>query len=298
MIIIGEMNMRSSVFRFFCIIAMTALLLSYLPSSSEGEVEVPYQKISGMVIEFNGTRAAGEPVPGAEVYIEQEPSDEPMAFTNETKTNSEGYFEVWQTAGDHRITIKANGYRKYVKVIEVTEGEDLSLDIQMEPGEDKYDVELEPAEVSLKIGPGGSKVITLKVKNTGSTVDSYNVSVMGDDISWMSMGNTRSMANGGPYSQSVSNMEDNGVADVDINISVPEDTVYGNYTFTLSARSYWDQQVAFETPLTIEVKSVEEEQEPQEEEEEDDDNPIPFIGLASIVFTSLLFGAMKRKRNR
>ncbi|MBU0764021.1 MAG: hypothetical protein KJ607_04210, partial [Bacteroidetes bacterium] len=46
--------------------------------------------IAGTIYYFNnGLKAVGDPVPGAEVYIEQEPNDEPVA---NTETDSAGYY--------------------------------------------------------------------------------------------------------------------------------------------------------------------------------------------------------------
>ncbi|MGA1822586.1 MAG: carboxypeptidase regulatory-like domain-containing protein [Thermoplasmatota archaeon] len=282
--------MRSTTIRNICMITMTALLISLIPSISEGQEGDVMQRIRGTVIEYKGTRATGEPVPGAEVYIEQEPNEEPMAFTNQTKTNSEGYFEIWQKAGDYRITVKASGFKKYTKVIEVIEGKELPLNIELKPGEDVYDVQQDPAGVTRNMKPGESAILRMQVQNTGSTIDSYNVSIKGDKLSWMSMGSTRSSSVGGPYSQSVSNLEDNGIADIDINITIPDDTDPGNYTFTITTRSYWDPQASVETPLTIKIESV-------EEEAEDDDASLPFLGLASLIGIMILGGIFKRKRD-
>ncbi|MEA3558809.1 MAG: hypothetical protein U9R75_06095 [Candidatus Thermoplasmatota archaeon] len=80
----------------------------------------------------------------------------------------------------------------------------------------------------------------------------------------MSMGSTRSTANGGPYSQSVSNLEDNGVAEIEINVTVPDGTEPGNYTFTITTRSYWDKQVIVEIPLTLVVEEFGPEPIPEE----------------------------------
>jgi uncharacterized membrane protein len=256
----------------------------------DGEGDETMQKIYGTVIEFKGTRAPGEPVPGAEVYIEQEPNEEPMAFTNQTKTNSEGYFEVWQKAGEYRITVKAAGYGKVTKVFTVNRGKDQQLAIQMYPGKDVYDVRFGKEQMETTLRPGGSAILKVSVRNTGNATDSYNVSVKGDKLSWMSMGRTRSVDVGGPYSQSVSNLEDNGIADIEINVTVPEDAETGNYTFTLTTRSYWDPQVAEEIPLTINVEPVE------DESEEDDENGLPFLGVSSLLFVLFLGGSLRRKR--
>lgn len=269
---------------------MIALLFSFIPSITDGQEDVPMQRIYGTVIEFNGTRAAGEPVPGAEVYIEQEPNDEPMAFTNQTKTNSEGYFEVWQKAGDYRITVKASGYKKFTNVIEVTEEKNLSLNIQLNPGEDIFDVSLSPADMNRTMKPGESTILRVNVKNTGNTSDSYNISIKGDRITWMSMGSVRSSSSGGPYSQSVSNLEDNGISDIEINVTVPDDIGPGNYSFTVTARSYWNSQVFVEVPLILHIESV-------EDGSEESDNSIPFLGMASLLLTILVGGALKRKRD-
>ncbi len=269
---------------------MIALLFSFIPSITDGQEDVPMQRIYGTVIEFNGTRAAGEPVPGAEVYIEQEPNEEPMTFTNQTKTNSEGFFEVWQKAGDYRISVKASGYKKYTKVIEVNTDKNVSLDIQLNPGEDEYDVSLSPVDMNKTMKPGESIILRMNVKNIGNTSDSYNVSIKGDKLTWMSMGSTRSASSGGPYSQSVSNLEDNGIADIEINVTIPEDIEPGNYTFTVTARSYWNSQVFVEVPLILHVESV-------EDESEEDDNSLPFLGMASLLLTILIGGSLKRKRD-
>ena len=284
--------MKVSTVGYACLISF--ILISFLPAAASGEDTPTMQKIYGTVTEFNETRAAGEPVPGAEVYIEQEPNEEPMAFVNQTKTDSKGNFEVWQKVGDYRITITASGFKKVTKVVTINERKDLEINIEMVAGTDSYNVELEPDEMTVTVNPGGSIVLQLKVKNTGNTSDSYNVSIKGDKLPWMSMGSTRSTANGGPYSQSVSNLEDNGVADIDINVTVPDDTEPGNYTFTITTRSYWDQQVIVEIPLTLNVVSVETEPEPDVVVEEE--SGLPFLGLPALLVLFLLGGALRRRR--
>jgi carboxypeptidase family protein len=275
------------------IFLISFIVMSFVPAAVSGEDSPKMQKICGTVTEFNGTRAAGEPVPGAEVYIEQEPNEEPMSFTNQTKTDSEGYFKIFQKAGDYRITVKASGFKKITKVVTVKEGRDLEINIEMLPGNDTYDVDLEPEDITSTVRPGGSVVLQLTVKNTGNTSDSYNVSIKGDKMPWVSMGSTRSTANGGPYSQSVSNLEDNGISDIEINVTVPGDTEPGNYTFTITTRSYWDQQVMEEIPLTLTVKAVEPEPEPIPEEE---DSGLPFLSLSALLVLFFAGGAIRRRR--
>jgi hypothetical protein len=286
----GVSVMKSSTIRSICFLSLIALLISLVPSLSRGQEDEPFQKIYGKIIEYKGTRAAGEPVPGAEVYVEIEPNDEPMAFTNQTKTNSEGYFEVWQKAGDYRITVKASGYKKFTKVIEVSADKDLLMDIQLNPGEDTYDIELGPEVVTKTLRPGGSMVVKMTVKNTGNTTDSYNVSVKGDKLTWMSMGSTRSSSIGGPYSQSVSNLEDNGIADIEINVTIPEDAEPGNYTFTVTSRSYWSEGVSNEATLNIDI-------EPEDDEvAEEDDSSTPFLGISALLLSFVIGGGLRRKR--
>ncbi len=285
------MYMKTSMIRSVCLAFFMLIVISFLPAVAPGEDTPAMQKISGTVTEFNGTRAAGEPVPGAEVYIEQEPNDEPMSFVNRTRTDSSGYFEVWQKVGEYRITVEASGFKKFTEVVSVLEREDLEINIEMVPGNDSYDVDLEPEETTCTIKPGGSIVLQLTVKNTGNTSDSYNVSIKGDKVPWVSMGSTRSFANGGPYSHSVSNLEDNGVADIDINVTVPDDTEPGNYIFTVTARSYWNQQVIDETSLTLTVEAVEPEPVPEEED------IIPFLGLPALLLLLFVGGAIGRRRN-
>ena len=107
-------------------------------------------------------------------------------------------------------------------------------------------------------------------------------------MTWVSMGSTRSRANGGPYSQSVSNMEDNGIVDIDVNITVPEEAEPGDYTFSVKTRSYWDQDTMDESILTLTVEQID----PEPASEEDD---APFLGLSAIVIV-ILIGAILRKR--
>jgi len=282
--------MRSSTIRSICVISMIALFISFIPSIAEGQEDEPLQKIFGVVTEFKDTRAAGEPVPGAEVYIEQEPITDPMTTKNQTKTNTKGYFEFMQKAGDYRITVKASGFKKFTKVVTVNVGKELQVNIHLNPGKDVYDVSIGPDEMTRTLKPGDSAILRMNVKNMGNTTDTYNVSIKGDKLTWMSMGSTRSASGGGPYSQSVSNLEDNGVADIEVNVTVPDDAEPGNYTFTVTTRSYWDQQVVDEIPINIIVKSVE--QEPEDEEE----SSIPFLALPSILFVLFLGGALHRKR--
>jgi hypothetical protein len=103
------------------------------------------------------------------------------------------------------------------------------------------------------------------------------------------MGSTRSTDVGGPYSQSVSNLEDNGICDIEINVTVPDDTEPGNYTFTLSSRSYWGPQAVEEISFNIIVKSV-------EEGPDEEDNGLPFLGLSSLLLAIFVGGALGKKR--
>lgn len=259
------------------------VLVSLLSVAGSGKESETLSRIHGKVTEYNGTRAAGQPVPGAEVYIEQEPPKRPLSFLNETETDPDGQFEVFRKPGDYRITVTAEGYKKHAEVISVPAGEDLEVNIELITGTDNYDVDLD-VSTEATLQPGGSTVLSFEVENTGDTGDYYNVSVEGDELSWISLGKIRSAANGGPYSQSVSLMEDNRAANLDINITVPEDTDPGNYTFTIKARSLWDPDTTDEEILVIRVDPGEE-----------DEDAIPFVGLFPVVVT-LIPALFVRKR--
>jgi hypothetical protein len=254
-----------------------------------------YQRIYGTVTEISTMRAAGEPVPGAEVYIEQEPNEEPMAFTNQSKTDSEGNFEIWQVPGQYRIWVKAQGYSKTWNVFTVPDEKGVRLDIELVPGSDTYSPEFKTEKLERSLEAGSSAVVKFQIENGGDTVDSYNVSINGDRMDWPSMGKVRSTSGGGPYSQSVSNLEDNGIADIEINITVPDDAAPGNYTFTLRTRSLWEPSKKADIPLVITVKGSS--TGPVDDEIEVEDEETPFLGL-SILLTALVISNLMITRKR
>ncbi|MFH2096775.1 MAG: T9SS type A sorting domain-containing protein [Bacteroidota bacterium] len=64
--------------------------------------------ISGYINFWDGSKAFGEPVPGAEVYIEQEPNDEPIA-SSETDTSGYYGFGAVGTGNDYKLLVDIPG---------------------------------------------------------------------------------------------------------------------------------------------------------------------------------------------
>ncbi|MFH2142626.1 MAG: T9SS type A sorting domain-containing protein [Bacteroidota bacterium] len=62
--------------------------------------------INGFIAYYDNSKSNGEPVPGAEVYIEQEPNDQPISFS---ETDTAGYYEFDSLA-------IGNNYRLYVDI--------------------------------------------------------------------------------------------------------------------------------------------------------------------------------------
>jgi uncharacterized membrane protein len=287
--------MRKVLLMIPIVLIVLGLLMVIAPEDASGEGDVVYQKVYGTITEISTGRAAGEPVPGAEVYVEQEPNDEPMAFTNQSKTDSDGNFELWQIPGQYRIWVKAEGYKKVWKVFTIPDAKEIRIDMEMAPGTDTYSPEFRAEKVERSMDAGSSTIVKFQVKNGGDTLDTFNISINGDQMDWSSMGKVRAAGNGGPYSQSVSNLEDNGVADIEVNITVPEDTEPGNYTFTLRTRSKWEPSLKTDIPLIIQVKA-------SPVETDDDDVEVeektPFLGVAAIlgVVSIFLAGTLRRRR--
>jgi hypothetical protein len=290
----GGPGMRNAL--FFTAISLLVLgsFMMMAPDNASGENDVEYQRVYGTITEVSTGRAAGEPVPGAEVYVEQEPNDEPMAFTNQSKTDSEGNFELWQVPGQYRMWVKAEGYKKAWKIFTVPDEKGVRIDIELAPGTDFYSPGFKVEKVERSMEAGSSTVVKFQVRNGGDTMDSFNVSINGDQMDWPSMGKVRSAGNGGPYSQSVSNLEDNGIADIEINITVPEDTEPGNYTFMLRTRSLWEPSLKKDIPLVIQVKASQGEAIDDDPEEEEG---TPFLGFAAILgaISALLAGSPRKK---
>ncbi len=65
--------------------------------------------IFGNIVYGSGTKGMGEPVPGAEVYIEQEPNDEPVA-NSETDINGDYHFGDIGFGNGYNLTVDIPGF--------------------------------------------------------------------------------------------------------------------------------------------------------------------------------------------
>ncbi|MGA1873185.1 MAG: carboxypeptidase regulatory-like domain-containing protein [Thermoplasmatota archaeon] len=285
--------------RNYLTIAMAAFLIFSMiavldTASAEGEVH--FQRLYGIVYEKSATRAAGEPVPGAEVYVEQEPNDEPWSHSNSTNTGDDGSYELIVPNGTFKITVKKAGYETGFFDVVVLAGKDQEKNLFLVKKGDALGVEITCEKPVKEMKPGETHTFRICVRNTGIKTDSYRVEISGEMKEWAGMGVpalTRSTGGGGPYSQSVSNLEDNGIADIDVNITVPEDAEPGEFDFTLRTTSTSDQKV--EDELNITVKVVPDVQ----ESDEDEETPGPGILVVSMsaVMVSLIALVRRSKRD-
>ncbi len=134
----------------------------------------------------------GEPVPGAEVYLEQEPDEEPIA--NMGTTGKKGTLE----------------FHEKQQLVSKVDGKDVSYKMQINIPKNYYVAKLKESNVgmlefdyTIETDQGD---IVYKILVGGDNTENPNINV------W----EIRQSASGGPYSQSVSNMEDDGIISVKV----------------------------------------------------------------------------------
>ncbi|MGA1792914.1 MAG: carboxypeptidase regulatory-like domain-containing protein [Thermoplasmatota archaeon] len=285
--------MESKTILMLTIIFALVFSTAYIADIGSGEGDVHIQKLYGVVYEKSGTRAAGEPVPGAEVYIEQEPVTDPRSQKNSTVTGDDGSYEIYLPNGTYKVTVKKAGYETFTTEIVIKAGEDLNKDLVLVKKGESLGVEMSCEGTTKELKPGETCTFRVRIRNTGIKTDSYKVDISGENREWASLGApmlTRS--SGGPYSQSTSNMEDDGIADMDVNITVPEDAEPGDYEFTLKVTSTSDATVEDEINITVKVV-------PDAAADDDESTPGPGILMVSIsvVLVSLIALVRRSKRD-
>jgi len=265
------------------LMATFALVLSTfsLVDNASGEGEVQIQRLYGIVYEKSGTRAAGEPVPGAEVYVEQEPVTDPISKKNSTTTGDDGSYEMYLPNGTYKVTVKKAGYETFTTQVVVKAGEDLEKDLVLVKKGESLGVEMSCEGTTMELKPGETCTFHFRVRNTGIKTDSYKVEITGEKQEWASMGApTLTRSSGGPYSQSTSNMEDDGIADIDVNITVPEDAEPGDYVFVMKVASTSDPSVNDELNITVKVVP--------DAAVDDDDESTPGPGILMVSMSAVL----------
>jgi hypothetical protein len=65
--------------------------------------------INGYIAYYSNTKSMGEPVPGAEVYIEQEPNDQPLSYS-ETDTSGFYQFDSVAVGNDYHLFVDIPGF--------------------------------------------------------------------------------------------------------------------------------------------------------------------------------------------
>ncbi len=156
-------------------------------------------KLTGTNVHF--AMSPGEPVPGAEIYLEIEPDEEPIANIG--------------TTGNKGSSIFPNKPQLISKV----NGKNVSYKMQLKIPADYYLSKLKESNV-------GVVEFDYTIKTDKSDIV-YKILVGGNgdnpDIPIIKVWQIYQGASGGPYSQSVSNMEDDSI----INIELPFDNIYG-----------------------------------------------------------------------
>jgi len=277
---------------FMLTIVMLFSTISIVDDAS-GEADVHIQKLYGVVYEKSGTRAAGEPVPGAEVYIEQEPVTDPRTQKNSTITGDDGSYEIYLPNGTFKVTVKKAGYETFTTEVVVKAGEDLEKDLVLVKKGESFGVEMSCQEAALELKPGETGTFRVRVRNTGMKADSFKIEISGLNREWARLGvPVLTRSSGGPYSQSTSNMEDDGIADIDVNITAPEDAEPGDYIFTLKAISTSDPNVADDLNITVKVVPN------TPADDDDEDTPGPGIFMVSLSAMLVSVFALKKRNQR
>ena len=267
---------------------MAAALLTGFEAS--GEDEAGLSRFYGIVYESDDTRAVGEPVPGAEITTEQD-YNLTGHYVNSTVSGEDGSFEMFLPGGDFKVTVMKDGYEPFSTSLKVVPGRDVNMDIFLVKKPSGAGVNLSSEKVSAELLQGESLMIHLEVMNTGTGTDTIIVEISGKMREWASLGEpviTRSSGGGGPYAQSISNIDDYSIGNVDVNISVPDDAQAGKYNFTIRATSQKDPETFDTMDIYITVK--------EKENEEEVGFVIPSVGIGAFVLSLSIMGFVFLRR--
>ncbi|HHD16057.1 MAG TPA: carboxypeptidase regulatory-like domain-containing protein, partial [Euryarchaeota archaeon] len=162
---------------------MAAALLTGFEAS--GEDEAGLSRFYGIVYESDGTRAVGEPVPGAEITTEQD-YNLTGHYVNSTVSGEDGSFEMFLPGGDFKVTVMKDGYEPFSTSLKVVPGRDVNMDIFLVKKPSGAGVNLSSEKVSAELLQGESLMIHLEVMNTGTGTDTIIVEISGKMREWAS----------------------------------------------------------------------------------------------------------------